>query len=391
MRHRLLATFATIAGGTFAAQVAHAQSSVTLYGSVDGGIGYVHNVAETNGGNDSAQFRFINGLLHGNRWGLRGTEDLGGGLKAIFLLENGFDLGMGTLNQGGREFGRQAFMGLTDTTLGSILLGRQYDPNVDLIQPLTADDTFGKSFGTPGDVDNYDDTVRVNNSIKYVSPSYGGLVYELMYAFGGVAGSTGAGQTYGAGVAYTHGPWAAAAAYYHADGGDTLVDGVRVWTSSSDSFFNTVINQGYASAKSVTISKVALRYAKEALTVGATYSNVQYAADASSLFSKTEYFNLVTVFTQYQVTRSGVAAVGYIFTKSSGDASATYNQVNVGYDYSLSKRTELYALAGWQKASGSTLNSKGNVVPANASVGSFEVNSGTDTQGLVAIGIRHRF
>jgi predicted porin len=51
----------------------------------------------------------------------------------------------------------------------------------------------------------------------------------------------------------------------------------------------------------------------------------------------------------------------------------------------------LYALAGWQKANGSTLNTSGKVVAATASIGSFEVNSGADTQGLVAIGIRHRF
>jgi predicted porin len=158
MRRRLVVVVAAIAGSTFGARIAQAQSSVELYGSVDGGIGYLHNVAAPDGSPVSNQVRFTNGLLHGNRWGFRGSEDLGGGLKAIFLLENGFDLGTGNLNQGGREFGRQAFTGLTDKTLGSLLLGRQYDPNVDLILPLTADAVYGKSFGTPGDIDNYDDT-----------------------------------------------------------------------------------------------------------------------------------------------------------------------------------------------------------------------------------------
>ena len=391
MTGRLMVVFAAIAGSTFVARVAHAQSSVELYGSVDGGIGYLHNVAAPDGSPVSNQIRFTNGLLHGNRWGFRGSEDLGGGLNAIFLLENGFDLGAGTLNQGGREFGRQAFMGLTDNKLGSLTLGRQYDPNVDLILPMTADAVYGKSFGTPGDVDNYDDSVRINNSIKYASPNYGGFTYEVMYGFGGIAGSTGSGQTYGAGVEYAREPYSVAAAYYHASGGNTLVNGVRTWTSSSDSFFNSVINQGYASAKSISIARVGLNYAKDALTVGVTYSNVQYAADASSLFARTENFNLVTAYTQYHVTRSSVAALGYIFTKSSGDASATYNQVNLGYDYSLSKATELYLLAGWQKATGTTLNTSGKPVSATASIGSFDVNSGTDTQTLVAIGIRHRF
>jgi predicted porin len=134
-----------------------------------------------------------------------------------------------------------------------------------------------------------------------------------------------------------------------------------------------------------------VRYIHDALTVGVAYSNVQYAADASSVFTETETFNLVATFAEYKVTPASIAGLGYIFTKSNGNASATYNQVNLGYDYSLSKRTELYALAAWQKASGTTLNTSGKVVPANASIGSFGVNSGTDTQEFVAIGMRHRF
>jgi predicted porin len=87
-----------------AAGAAQAQSSVTLYGVVDAGLGYVSNA---NQASDSL-WGMINGNLSGSRWGLKGTEDLGGGLKAIFQLENGFDPGTGQLNQGGREFGRQA-------------------------------------------------------------------------------------------------------------------------------------------------------------------------------------------------------------------------------------------------------------------------------------------
>lgn len=80
---------------------AHAQSSVTLYGIIDAGIGYVHN-ADGNG----KQVGMINGNMNGNRWGIKGSEDLGGGLKAVFQLESGFDPGTGRSNQGGREFGR---------------------------------------------------------------------------------------------------------------------------------------------------------------------------------------------------------------------------------------------------------------------------------------------
>jgi predicted porin len=75
------------------AGVARAQSSVTLYGTIDAGVGYVKT-------SDGARWGFIDGTLSGDRWGLKGSEDLGGGIKAIFDLENGFDVGTGQLGQG---------------------------------------------------------------------------------------------------------------------------------------------------------------------------------------------------------------------------------------------------------------------------------------------------
>ncbi|MFP3244770.1 MAG: porin, partial [Paraburkholderia sp.] len=82
----------------FAAPV-FAQSSVTLYGVIDEGFNYTSNV----GGH--AAYEMESGYAQGSRWGLKGTEDLGGGLKAIFQLENGFDANTGKLAEGGREFG----------------------------------------------------------------------------------------------------------------------------------------------------------------------------------------------------------------------------------------------------------------------------------------------
>src|SRR6202044_3471932 len=115
--------------GVFAT-AAHAQSSVTLYGLIDAGITYTNN----QGGHSNWQE--TSGSINGSRWGLRGAEDLGGGLKAIFTLENGFGINNGTLRQGGREFGRQAFVGLAGDQFGAVTLGRQYDSVVDYLAPL---------------------------------------------------------------------------------------------------------------------------------------------------------------------------------------------------------------------------------------------------------------
>jgi predicted porin len=101
--------------------VAQAQSSVTLYGLLDAGITYANKVA-TSTGHDSL-VKYGDGVASGSRWGLRGTEDLGGGLKAIFVLESGFSTGDGTSGQGGALFGRQAFVGLAKDGIGSVTFG----------------------------------------------------------------------------------------------------------------------------------------------------------------------------------------------------------------------------------------------------------------------------
>lgn len=104
--------------------VAHAQSSVTLYGLVDAGITYTNNA--TSGTGHGALVQFTSGSSQGDRWGLTGKEDLGGGLKAIFTLESGFQLSNGALAQSGLLFNRAAFVGL-DGRFGTLTLGRQYD------------------------------------------------------------------------------------------------------------------------------------------------------------------------------------------------------------------------------------------------------------------------
>ncbi|WP_244138834.1 porin, partial [Burkholderia sp. BCC1640] len=164
---------------------AHAQSSVTLYGLIDTSLTYINHADGAKNswllGNSSA------GNLAGSRWGIKGSEDLGSGLKAIFQLENGFNPSTGGLGQGGREFGRQAFVGLASDRLGTLTLGRQYDPLIDLVQPITADNYFGSAFATAGDVDNYDNSFRVDNAVKYTSPLVAGVQFEAMYSFGGIA------------------------------------------------------------------------------------------------------------------------------------------------------------------------------------------------------------
>jgi predicted porin len=105
-----------------AASPVFAQSSVTLYGVVDDAITYVNNQL----GHSNVYLR--QGNLYSSRFGLRGSEDLGGGLAAIFDLQEGFDPNSGAQSSSGLAFNREAFVGLQDQQFGTLTFGRQYTP-----------------------------------------------------------------------------------------------------------------------------------------------------------------------------------------------------------------------------------------------------------------------
>lgn len=374
--------------GIFSA-TARAQNSVTLYGVIDESIQYIHNATPTG----SNQVGLYSGNLSGSRWGLKGSEDLGGGLKAIFQLEDGFDVNtgkMGTYNGTSSLFGRQAYVGLQSEQYGTVTLGRQYDPLVDQVQGLTEDAYFGSTFATAGDVDNYDNSSRTNNAVKYVSPNYAGLQVEAMYAFGGVAGQTGSGQTWSAAASYSNGPFSLAAGYYVADNSGTTALVRSGWSSTSDGTFDGPVNSGYDTAKSINIARVAANFRTGPYTFGLAYSNSDYKADAQSAFLSSEIFNTGQAFFNYQANPALLLGIGYSYTHASGGTNASYNQVSLGADYNLSKRTDVYLVGAWQHASGSQLNADGTVSSAEASIGSYGV-AGTSSQDIVSLGIRHKF
>ena len=165
------------------AGVAQAESSVTLYGLVDAGYGFQqletkYRGAYENGKITQRDIGVYSGVLNGNRWGLKGTEDLGNGTSAIFVLESGFDLADGRSLQGGRLFGRQAYVGLTGESWGTFSIGRQYNAGekfVSLIDPFSTGGGYAAvntSFGNSV-FDRYDSV------IKYLSPSFGGFQFGI--------------------------------------------------------------------------------------------------------------------------------------------------------------------------------------------------------------------
>ena len=147
---------------------AHAQSSVTLYGIADAGIAYVHNAQNANGSNASSLVKFSSGNLSGSRWGCAAPRISAAGLPRCSSSRTA-STSARARSASSREFGRKAVVGLASSTYGTVTLGRQYDPVVDLVQGLTQDNYFGGVFATPGDLDNYDNSLRVSNSVKYTA------------------------------------------------------------------------------------------------------------------------------------------------------------------------------------------------------------------------------
>lgn len=165
------------------AGVAQAESSVTLYGLVDGGYGYQQVETKFRGdypggkiSND--RFRAFNGVMNGNRWGLKGSEDLGNGTSAIFVLESGFDLGNGESIQGGRLFGRQAYVGLTSESWGTFSIGRQYNAGEAFVAAI---DPFGTGGGFAAANSIFGNSIfdRYDGVVKYVSPTFSGFKFAI--------------------------------------------------------------------------------------------------------------------------------------------------------------------------------------------------------------------
>ncbi|SAL34333.1 porin [Caballeronia arvi] len=367
---------------------AHAQSSVTLYGIIDAGITYANKVATANG-HDSL-VKYGDGVAQGSRWGLRGAEDLGGGLKAIFVLESGFNSGDGTLGQGGALFGRQAYVGLSKNEFGSLTFGRQYSFSTDY---LGGNYTMGSQ--TPAgnyayhinDVDQLTSS-RINNAVKFSSASFYGVTFGAMYGFSNTtnfagsptttAGGTttqGSSSAYSFGVNYAQGPFGIGAAYTK----------IRFPNGATPAFSVSIANVNTLGLHDLETFGVGARYTIAAAVIWANWTHTKF----EPITAGSSKLNNYEIGGRYAFTPALSAGLGYTFSKLDDNFEGKWHQVNAVVDYALSKRTDVYAIGAYQKASGSN-----NGVPVQAEIGSaasFIGNAGANTQFVTRVGLRHKF
>lgn len=160
-----------------------AMAQVTVYGIVDVGIERVSNV---NGAGDSAVKMPSLTSSFPSRIGFKGSEDLGNGVQAVFALETGFAPDTGTLGQGNRLFGRQAWVGLKGG-YGTLMLGRQ--PNMTYVSMLKAD-VLGPHIFSINSLDGYLPNSRSDNAIGYLG-TFGAVTLGATYSLGRDASAAG--------------------------------------------------------------------------------------------------------------------------------------------------------------------------------------------------------
>lgn len=349
------------------ANATYAQSSVQLYGIVDDALSYVTNEA---GGHAWAQ---TSGVGQSNRWGLRGVEDLGGGYRAIFRLENGFTVNDGRFSQGGLEFGRQAFVGIASDRLGTLTFGRQYDFTTTNLTEFSAGTLTPSVFAFHlGDLDRLG-AERIDNAVRYVTPNLGGLQLGALYSFGGKPGNFVANSAVGFGVSYARGPLHLGAAYVGlhnytaAFGIGTTVLGTPLIGTSAQGLLPK-----FQTFDKLSVSGVGAGYQLGPAFLHGLFTLVDFRQNGASASLRTAEGGV-----KYSLTYALSLAASYAYSKLGGNH---WSQVVAGTDYSLSKSTDIYLNAVYLHASAG-VQAQLFALPASSS----------NAQTVVSLGIRHLF
>jgi predicted porin len=364
---------------------ANAQSTVTLYGLVDANLNSTKSnvvvpgaVAGTSTTQNLRQSRIDSGGLNGSRWGLRISEDLGGGMAAVANLESGFNIDTGASAQGGLLFGRRANVGISSSSFGTLVIGR----NSSSYDDVSADHTMmGATMFDPSNNNNgpaataagvaglltraanadpatswVGFATRFNNSVKYTSPNFSGFSGSFMYAFGEDKTATvGASESISANLKYANGPLLVS-------GGYQTEGGTRTATAKP-ALENALLSVSYDFG----VAKVGAGFNR------AKFKDVFLVAGGPAIDPQKEVSLSVAVPLGATTLSAGVA-------RSKGDTLGKSTGYGVQALYSLSKRSTLYAGVASTKVYDKLVDA------ANATAG-----NGAGKVTTYGVGVRHTF
>ncbi|WP_322047233.1 porin [Paraburkholderia sp. J67] len=365
-----------VVGGTLALAAGNAvaaDSSVTLYGVADTFVQYLDN-----GGAHAISQR--SGGASGSLFGLKGTEDLGGGLSAQFDLEGGYNINSGALFADTTSlFYRQAWVGLASEQYGSLTFGRQYVPSFRVVyptDPFRLNEVLSPMSANVLAVDRntlstQSGNGRASNAILFQSPNLSGLRFYGMYAFAATVTQptpSTSGNMLNVGASYSGYGLYAGLAYVNQHSGEQTIAGLP----GSLSLLGTEHFIG-AIAWRIGVVNLQFNYAYQR-------SDNPAARSLAALLGTAHSSSTAELGATVQATSADVIEIAFTERDVRG-AHDNALGVQVGVDHALSKRTSLYARAGYIKNNGSSTVSWPGVA----------VSAPGTQQVLAGVGMTHRF
>ena len=377
------------------AGAAQAQSTVTIYGLLDANFGsYKTNTAVGAAVKNLTQTKIDSGGLNGSRWGIRVSEDIGGGMAVIGNLESGVNLDTGASGQGGLLFGRRANVGVS-SGFGTLVIGR----NSSSYDDVSGDHAMmEQTIFDPSNTNNGNSTAvaaalgtaanaaaflgrnttwvgfntRFNNSVKYTSPSFSGFSGSAMYAFGedktvavGAVPGTSASKTVSVNLKYANGPLLVSGGYQS----ETLVGSVT--PTAKPALQNALLSVAYDFG----VAKVGAGFNRAKYKDVIVPAGFFVAGAAAHEVAKQNEFSLSVA------VPLGATTLSAGYARSKGDDLGKSTGFGVQALYALSKRTTLYAGAQSTKAY--------DILAAKTVAALPGSDIGRTT--TYAAGIRHRF
>lgn len=337
---------------------ASAQSSVNLYGSINQSVAHVSNQT---GGTWNG---LVGGTTQPDRIGFRGVEDLGGGMQANFWLEGGIAPQTGSQINPTALFNRNATVGLAGG-FGSLTLGNQGDLMFDWVGKTSNGFQLQNFFAFhPGNFDGLAETFAYNNSVRYYTPTWGGLTLGAIYGFSGAPAGAPSNRNVGAGAKYVQGPLYLAAAWAQQD--NRVLRGFAPFAAASGLPATGAMNQ-------VTNAGLGVGYRFTSFGVNAVYTQSKLQAGAVSATMRNLDLGLA-----YHLTPATTLNAGYSRSKL---VSSSWNTYSLMAMYSFSKRTQAYVQGTFQQAS------QGQLALLNGVGGP----SSDSHQNIVGIGMHHSF
>lgn len=384
-----VALLGAFAGSAFAADV-------TLYGVVDEGFLYTHKDADKTDVDAVDKLELKSGIQAGSRWGLKGTEDLGNGLKVGFILESGFNADDGTQSVSGTMFNREASLSVMGP-FGQLSLGK-----IGAITQGTS--SWGKvgavsAFGTSYDAANVGNATNVfaatvgvmDNTIAYQTPKFAGFTVYAQYSMGNSKTGTSSTPTqvenksstdryYALGATYANGP----VNLYFAVDSVNYASYFDNTTPPSTQDMDDSLTVAFGGSYDFSVVKVfaGAQYFDEVLVSKVSgLSNV----GLDFLKSKMEGYALQASASAPLAGGTGYFGVGYVDASEADSVAASagfdikYYVASVGYKYDLSKRTNVYGVLSYAKGDQDVTTATATVYDRKPSMVGF------------GVGLRHNF